>query len=405
MGIKTRFFIAFCILIVLIGGGLALLSNTRLRQPTYAARTLPDSDLAVVGPPSLPAATVDSIFARLGSPMVGASALVEQTSRQVNIDDAFALAVWWTETNDGAAGVGLADRNPGSVRGSIGYPSAYDGYTIYPSYADAIVYWFHMLKNIYIGRGLTTVYAISHPYVGTSTSYLWAGKVVALMLRYRGEAPPPPPSPTVSPNVLAHNRHIIRPVNSDVTTTQSNTPPVSSQQAVLHAALAFQQELAQKQNSALSATATWLIAICALLLALAIVLCVHLLPTGLLASTQRTLSNNLPANTPITTPATHALYPPPAFQSPISRLLNEPQTDALVGTRFIASAPSASSTFATPSAFLPTTSKLRRTQLMPDPPTSDQPQEQEVHVPVGARPTGLLARYGNNVPGRGPRAG
>ncbi len=97
MGIKTRFFIAFCILIVLIGSGLALLSNTsRLRQPAYAARALPDSDLSVAGPPSLPAATLDSIFARLGSPMVGTGALVEQASRQVNIYDVFALAVWWT---------------------------------------------------------------------------------------------------------------------------------------------------------------------------------------------------------------------------------------------------------------------------------------------------------------------
>jgi hypothetical protein len=360
-----------------------------MRQPAYAARTLPDSDLSVVGAPSLPAATVDSIFSRLGSPMVGTGALIEQTSRQVNIDDAFALAVWWTETNDGAAGVGLADRNPGSVRGSIGYPSAYDGYTIYPRYADAVIYWFHMLKNIYIGRGLTTVYAISHPYVGTSTSYLWAGKVVALMLRYRGEAPPLPASPTVSPNVLAHNRHIMRPVNTGDTATKSSAPPVSDQQAVLHAALAFQT--APQPASALSATATWLIAICALLLALTIALCVHLLPTGLPASTQRTISNNLPANTPFTVPTSHALYPPPAFQSPISRLpsrpLNEPQTDALVGTPFVASAPS---------AFLPTTNKLRRTQLMPDLPTNDQPQEVPVPVGAGTRPTGLLARYGNH---------
>ena len=81
-------------------------------------------------------------------------------------------------------------RNPGSVRGSVGYPSAYDGYTIYPSYSAAIVYWFNMLKNVYVNQGLSTVYLISHPYVGTSSSPLWAGKVVALMLKYRGEAPP-----------------------------------------------------------------------------------------------------------------------------------------------------------------------------------------------------------------------
>ena len=315
--------------------------------------------------------------------MVGTGTLVEQASRQANIDDAFALAVWWTETNDGAAGVGLADRNPGSVRGSVGYPSAYDGYTIYPSYADAVVYWFHMLKNIYIGRGLTTVYAISHPYVGTSTSYLWAGKVAALMLLYRGEAPPP--SPTVSPTVLAHDRPVMR-QHTGGATTKSSVPPVSGQQPALHAALAYQQ--AQKQNSALSATATWLIAICALLLALAIVLCVHLLPTALPASMRRTISSSLPANTLFTAPATYALYPPPAFQAPIFRLpsrpLNEPQTDALIGARFSASAPATS---------LPTTSKLRRTLLRPDLPTSDQPQE--VPMPTGARSTGLLARYGN----------
>src|SRR5712691_607277 len=78
MGIKKRFFMAFCITIILIGGGLALLSNA----PTHAAPGLPNSDLSVVGSPSLPASTVDSIFARLGSPLVGTGGLVEQTSRQ-----------------------------------------------------------------------------------------------------------------------------------------------------------------------------------------------------------------------------------------------------------------------------------------------------------------------------------
>jgi hypothetical protein len=402
MGIKTRLFIAFCIGIVLLGGALALLANMRLRQPTYAAHNLPD-DLSVVGPPSLPASTVDAIFARLGSPMVGTGALVEQTSGQVNIDDAFALAVWWTETNDGAAGVGLADRNPGSVRGSIGYPSAYDGYTIYPSYADAVVYWFHMLQNIYIDRGLTTVYAISHPYVGTSTSYLWAGKVVALMLRYRGEAPPPTPSPTVSPTAPARNMHIARPVNTGVTSTtaQSSASFVSGLQAALYTAPATQQE--QQQNAPLSTTATWLIAACALLLALATALAAHLFLTPLPASKRSAIFDNQPLRASFAAPNTDALYAPLAFQSPIfhlpSRPLYEPQTDDLVGTRFIASDSFASNSIvptpaaSTPAAFLPAASKIRRTQLRPAPPNADEPQK--VPVPAGGRPTGLLARYGN----------
>ncbi len=169
-----------------------------------ASQSMPDGDLSVVSEPSLPAVTVDAILKDLGSPMSGMGQVVAQASQQTTIDDAFALAVWWTETNDGAAGVGLADRNPGSVRGSVGYPSAYDGYTIYPSYAAAIVYWFNMLKNMYVNRGLSTVYLISHPYVGTSSSSLWAGKVVALILKYRGEAPP-------APIVVPHGKRVAEP--------------------------------------------------------------------------------------------------------------------------------------------------------------------------------------------------
>ena len=411
MGIKTRLFIIFCIGVVLIGGALALLANMRLHQPAYASRDLPRSDLSVVGLPSLPASTVDAIFARLGSPMVGTGKLVEQTARQVNIDDAFALAVWWTETNDGAAGVGLADRNPGSVRGSVGYPSAYDGYTIYPSYGDAVAYWFHMLQNIYINRGLTTVYAISHPYVGTSTSYLWAGKVVALMLRYRGEAPPP--SPTVTPTAPVRNKHVARPVNIGPTSskTQSSASIASNLQAALHTASTLQP--AQQESSVLSDTATWLIAACALLLALAIALYARGLPVSLPTSTRAAILNTRPLRASFAAPNTDALPSPLAFQSPVFRLpsrpLNDPQTDALVGTRLIASVSFASTSITTgplapntpmpipqasaPAAFLPAASKLRRTRLQAELPTSDE--QQKMPVAVGRRPTGLLARYGN----------
>jgi hypothetical protein len=183
-------------IILLVGGGAALLWEAQqtggVRVAVHAA-----GDVSVAGSPTLSAATVDAIFARIGSPMVGTGKAVEQASRQTSIDDAFALAVWWTETNDGAAGVGLSDRNPGSVRGSAGYPSAFDGYTIYPSYSAAIVYWFNMLRNNYVNRGMRTVYAIARPYVGTTSYPLWAGKVIALMYKYRGIAPPPPPLPTV----------------------------------------------------------------------------------------------------------------------------------------------------------------------------------------------------------------
>lgn len=199
--------IVLSLVILFIGGGIALLLQLSAARFSvqHAGATLlvsnrQDGDLSVVGQPSLPAATVDAIFSRMGSPMVGTGKVIEQVASQVHIDDAFALAVWWTETNDGASGVGLAYHNPGGVRGSIGYPSGSGGYTIFPSYASATTYWFHLLRNNYVDRGLSTVYAISHPYVGTSSSYLWAGKVVALMQRYHAEAPPVSPTPRVTPN-------------------------------------------------------------------------------------------------------------------------------------------------------------------------------------------------------------
>jgi hypothetical protein len=233
-----------------------------------SAETIPAEDLSVVGKPTLPAATVDAIFKSLGSPMNGTGQVVAQASQQANIDDAFALAVWWTETNDGAAGVGLADRNPGSVRGSVGYPSAYDGYTIYPSYSTAIVYWFNMLKNLYVNRGLSTVYLISHPYVGTSSSPLWAGKVVALMLKYHGEAPP-------APIVAPHGKRVTKP------TVYIHTAPTSillEQQAPSQVSKTLKLRSSNivrqvKTAPVLSSSIEYAIVFFALLLALAIVVC------------------------------------------------------------------------------------------------------------------------------------
>jgi len=260
------------LLVVFIAVVVGLLYHVQDAQFTSSVKavslTLPDGDLSVVGKPTLPAATVDAILKDLGSPMSGTGQVVEQASQQANIDDAFALAVWWTETNDGAAGVGLADRNPGSVRGSVGYPSAYDGYTIYPSYSAAIVYCFNMLKNMYVNRGLSTVYLISHPYVGTSSSPLWAGKVVALMLKYRGEAPP-------TPIVLPHGKRVIEP-SIYIPITPTHVLQKQQAQSRINKTLNNSTSTIVKQvnTSPTTYTATYAVVFFTLLLAQAIVACV-----------------------------------------------------------------------------------------------------------------------------------
>jgi hypothetical protein len=216
-------FVGISLLVVLLGSCLTLLWQSQHVQKGRA------DDSVVVGVPTLPAATVDAIFQQNGSPMTGTGQIVVQEASQYNVDDAFALAVWYVETSDGAAGVGSADLNPGSVRGSAGYPSAYDGYTIYPSYAAAIADWFQLISTRYVGGGLTSVYTIAPSYVGTSSSGEWADKVVTLMATYRGEAPPTTaasnPTPTPAPQLEPFRPSLPAHKGPVISTHKSTTTP------------------------------------------------------------------------------------------------------------------------------------------------------------------------------------
>ncbi|MBV9257693.1 MAG: hypothetical protein JO215_06715, partial [Ktedonobacteraceae bacterium] len=60
--IRTTIFLVSCILIILLGAAATFFWQTRSEVPVRAA----GGD--VVGPPTLPAATVDSILASMGSP-------------------------------------------------------------------------------------------------------------------------------------------------------------------------------------------------------------------------------------------------------------------------------------------------------------------------------------------------
>src|SRR5262245_46559201 len=119
---RSTLFLLLSTSIILLGTVITLLWQQQHRQQTHA------DSANVVGPPTLPAQTVNSILA--GTPMAGTGQVIEEASRNTNIDDAFALGVWWAETNDGAAGVGLSYRNPGGVRSSAGYAVGGGGYTI-----------------------------------------------------------------------------------------------------------------------------------------------------------------------------------------------------------------------------------------------------------------------------------
>ena len=398
------------LLLCLLAGAIALLI-----QISNSRAMMPDSDPAsVVGPPTLPAATVDAIFAGVGSPMYGTGKVVEQAARQANIDDAFALGVWWVETNDGAAGVGSADHNPGSVKASGGYPVAFDGYTIYPSYSAAILDWFNVLKARYISRGLTTVYAISYPYVGTSSSPLWAGKVVALMQRYRAEAPPPTPTPLPKPLYPASHQK-----SKAIDQTRESAPPTVVPSAPSRQPAAAPAPLAAPALAPVTRDAILLFG---LLTALALALYALALDGRL-----PVLSRVRPATGPAVT--TEALHRPSSIATPIpvahSAWLAAPelspalavtgavgqepvrQTDALsplerAPARFLPLSPLApslglpalNSVQVTLHSPAPATGSLRRVARVTLRPTSEPDAALEPEpVPVIASGAGLLSRY------------
>ncbi len=234
---RTALFLAASTLLILAGGLLTLFWSEQQRQHARA-----EDPTSVVGPPTLPAATVEQILE--GSPMAGTGAVIEDAARQNNIDDAFALGVWWAETNFGAAGVGLGYHNPGGVRGSSAYAVGGGGYTVYPTYADAVYDWFSIVKSRYVNRGLTTVYGISGPYVGTSSSGSWANKVYNLMSQYRGMVPPTPtptpsPTPSPTPTPTPHDREQEQRFVTTVLTPKPVATPAAQQTGGTSAAQTF----------------------------------------------------------------------------------------------------------------------------------------------------------------------
>src|SRR5947209_6789839 len=86
---KRSYAVLLCsVLLIVMGGAATLIWQIQQGTATRAAGA------NVIGPPSLPAAYIDQVFAQNGSRMAGTGQLIENESRLTNIDDAFALGVF-----------------------------------------------------------------------------------------------------------------------------------------------------------------------------------------------------------------------------------------------------------------------------------------------------------------------
>jgi hypothetical protein len=103
--------------------------------------------------PTLSLETVTWALAQRGSPLSAADArFIVQASQQANIDDAFALAIWAIETQDGREAV-PGTRNIGNITAAEGVSWANHIFAIYPTWHAGIAAWFQLVDRLYIQGG------------------------------------------------------------------------------------------------------------------------------------------------------------------------------------------------------------------------------------------------------------
>ena len=121
----------------------------------------------IVGPPSINAVTILGEFQRRGSPAelqtYDIANHIVDDSNLYQIDDAFAVALWAEESQDGKEAI-PGTRNIGNMTGPTGVTAVGHTFTIFPSWEDGIDAWFGQAAT-YVQRGLTDVQSFSLYYV------------------------------------------------------------------------------------------------------------------------------------------------------------------------------------------------------------------------------------------------
>ncbi len=84
------------------------------------------------------------------------------------IDDVYALAFFWHESQFGRLGVAAVTRSVGNIVCTAGYPSCVGRFRSYASWQASCLDWFHLLATEYLPRGLTTIERIVPVYAPAS---------------------------------------------------------------------------------------------------------------------------------------------------------------------------------------------------------------------------------------------
>ncbi len=103
--------------------------------------------------PTISVQTIEWELKQRGSPLsANDAAYIYQESQRYTIDDAFALAIWAEETQDGRLAV-QGTHNIGNITAGEGVAAAGHIFAVYPDWQAGIDAWFSLIKRLYIQGG------------------------------------------------------------------------------------------------------------------------------------------------------------------------------------------------------------------------------------------------------------
>ena len=144
-------------LLALLLGGLPLLfSPFQAVAATCSSSDTSGASSQIAHAPTLSLETVTWELAQRNSPLSADDArFLVQSSKQSNIDDAFALAVWAAETQDGREAV-PGTHNVGNITAAHGVSWADHIFAVYPTWQVGMAAWFSLITQLYVHGGHAT---------------------------------------------------------------------------------------------------------------------------------------------------------------------------------------------------------------------------------------------------------
>lgn len=131
-------------------------NDTLASRHSITSQSPASGGTSVLGSPSLSAQQIDKILCNEGSPACGTGQDLYTLGQQSNVDPAFALAVFWNESNFGKAGEAANSHSLGNLR-CIPDAACVHGYAWFNSWQDSYRAFYALISGpIYAGSGLTT---------------------------------------------------------------------------------------------------------------------------------------------------------------------------------------------------------------------------------------------------------